>query len=342
MKVCLVARQAGTAAAFAPLAALLAASDQLGGLLLYPDAAAFLRRESPDGLVRATEVDDASVIERLHGSVLVTGTSEEARADRDLWRWARGRRIASLAYLDQWVNLERRFVSKNADDWPDALATISETDARLAAALAPPNVVLRTTGSPAIEAFGDQVRRIRQAKTGRVVFATEPITGMSADDYRAANGFTDADAFRMAARALAGIGGELLVRLHPRDSKERWTTAIHEANRPGLTAGFEPPLARVESAARAHVVCGTRSMFLLEAACAGVPVVSLQPGRRSASPLTDGHPGILTAESEHEANAAIAAALSTPSNEAGADLHRGAGRRLVDAIAELAGSQSPR
>jgi len=312
MKAALVARQVGTAAAFVPVASALPGSS----LFLYPLAA----REHGD--VPHTAIDDDCVIAELDRagklSVLVTGTSEKAAADAAQWRWARRRRIPTLAYLDQGINLELRF----AEDWPDAVATISEKDSARVRSLAPGSVAVHTTGSPAVEAFAAEVERLREsgiaAEPGRIAFATEPITGMSPDAYRRINGFTDEDAFAMAKRAVAAHrGAKLVVRLHPRDSVARW---------PG--AEFDQYARSTESAARAQVICGTRSLFLAQAAAAGVPVVSLQPGRRTESPID-----LPTAETDDQALAALRRALSGGSQPG--DGHRGASRRLVEVISKV-------
>jgi hypothetical protein len=306
MTAVLVARQVGTAAAFVPVAAALPGAR----LLLYPLAA----REHAD--VPHTAADDASILAQLERigsiSMLVTGSSEKSAEDAAQWSWARSRRIPSLAYVDQGVNLELRF----ARGWPDAVATIGEKEAAQLRALAPDGVVVHVTGSPAVEAFAREVQRYRTngtaAEPGRVLFATEPITGMAADEYRRINGFIDEDAYALVKRAVAQLGAKLLVRLHPRDRAERWPDAELDRNARGA-----------ESVARAQVVCGTRSMFLVEAAAAGVPVVSLQPGRRTPSPLDE----IPIAEDDDQALAALRRALNgtTVKNER----HRGACERFI-------------
>jgi hypothetical protein len=246
------------------------------------------------------ESEAREIFEREIGSAafLLTGTSSFAAADAFYWRGARAKGVTSVAYLDQWSNIEKRFPGFSRNDWPDTLAVIDESDRKLAEALAPAGVLIRNTGSPAIERLKRSVEELRangvRSESSRLVFATEPVEDKS--DYKEVNGFVDEDCFDVALRLIRKHHPDalLVVRLHPRDSCERWLPRLPN------DIPFEWDLdTRAACLARAGRVFGMRSFFLLEAWACGVKVVSIQPGRKTKCPLTDGRMPVVTDPDEY-------------------------------------------
>jgi hypothetical protein len=226
-------------------------------------------------------------------ALLLTGTSSAAAEDAYYWRGAREKGVTSIAYLDQWSNIEKRFTGRERSDWPDILAVIDENDKELAEAIAPAGVLVRNTGSPAIERVKKAVQDLRAhgllGDCNRVVFATEPVEDRF--EYRKLNGFLDEDCFEVACQLIRKChpGSLLVIRLHPRDSRERW-----ESQLPSDIAIEWDADTRAACLARAGRVFGMRSFFLLEAWACGVKVVSIQPGRKTDCPLTDGRMPVIT------------------------------------------------
>ncbi|NEX59658.1 hypothetical protein [Noviherbaspirillum galbum] len=298
----IIVRQAGSAAALLPVADELAESEPDCHLtvIAFPPSAStcreIARRADRYALHVVQDEDEARA--RFHeqidnASFLLTGTSAEAEADAYYWREARKRGVENFGYLDQWVNIEQRFPGMTRDDWPDHLAVLDEHDLKMAASIAPEGVALHVSGSPALANIQRQVKALReagiQAEPARILFATEPAADL--DAYRAINGFNDEDSFDWAVELVRRRhpGATLVLRLHPRDGRERWLPRL-----PGDVSVVWDELSRAESLARAGLVLGMRSFFLLEAHACAIPVISLQPQRRTACPLTDGRMTVIT------------------------------------------------
>lgn len=292
-----VIRQAGSAAGIIPAAEELLKNESESSVSLiviaFPQAVATCKEvaDHPDKLVMyavKTETEARDTFEKNLGnaSLILTGTSAEAEADAYYWRAAREHKIESIAYLDQWVNIDQRFLGFTQDGWPDHLAVMDAHDEKLARAIAPDGVQVHMTGSPALDRIKREVVRLRvngiKAEPSRFVFATEPIANL--ETYRFENGFCDEDSFELlvALMRVHHPSATLVMRLHPRDSRARWL--------PKLPADIRIEWdneTRASCLAHAGKVFGMRSFFLLEALAAGVPVVSLQPNKKTACPLTD-------------------------------------------------------
>lgn len=290
-----VVRQAGSAAGIVPAAEELLSGKPMCCLVLiaFPQAVPTCH-EVARNLERfafhavATEEEARDVFSRHinQSAFVVTGTSEAATADAYYWRTARACGVPAIAYLDQWSNIEARFPGSGREDWPDQLAVIDAYDRALALAIAPPGVEIRVTGSPALERIKREVANLHEqgvsAERNRLVFATEPVANIR--EYRAINGFCDEDSFRLALEVirLHHSGSSLVMRLHPRDSRERWIGLLP------IDIHVEWDMqTRSVCLARAERVFGMRSFFLLEALACGVPVVSFQPNKKTYCALTD-------------------------------------------------------
>jgi hypothetical protein len=153
----MVARQAGTAAAFAPLAKALHLDAT--SVYAYPPAAAIFERE---GVLFApvTGFQDAmpSLSASRHG-MLLTGTSLAVADDARWWSWARARSMTSMAFVDQWCNYRERFVLEgsllHAGALPDRVVVVDEVAAkRMVQAEFPPHQIV-VAGTPALDRWFD-------------------------------------------------------------------------------------------------------------------------------------------------------------------------------------------
>lgn len=248
-----------------------------------------------------TEKEAHCVFEKeiVNAAFLLTGTSSEAAADAFYWRGARANGVMSVAYLDQWSNIEKRFSGYAKNDWPDTLAVIDDNDKKLAEKLAPAGVRILNTGSPALEYMRRSVEELRskgvRSAVGRIIFATEPVEDSVL--YRNINGFDDEDSFAVALNLIRvnHPGSLLVMRLHPRDSRDRWLSRL-PSDIP-IEWDFDT---RAMCLARARRVFGMRSFFLLEAWACDVTVVSIQPHRKTRCPLTDGRIPVVTTPDEYK------------------------------------------
>jgi hypothetical protein len=300
-------RQAGSAAALMPALQGLLDSGPTAKIIIiaFPQAVATCR-EVADDLGKfsfhavQTESEAHEIFEKEIGGAafLLTGTSSAAAADAFYWEDARQRGVVSVAFLDQGSNIEKRFSGRSRNDWPDILAVIDEYDMKLAEALAPVGVQIRDTGSPALKRIKRNVEELRangvRSNAARIVFATEPVEDCG--EYREINGFVDEDSFEVAIGLIRvhHPTALLVMRLHPRDSRERWLARL-----PADIPTEWDIDTRAACLARAGRVFGMRSFFLLEALACGVKVISIQPGRKTNCPLTDGRMPVITNPDEY-------------------------------------------
>jgi hypothetical protein len=306
----IVVRQAGSAAGLIPVADALTAATDAGTVwrivvIAYPQAIkTSLEVASHPDRYTIHAVD--SELQAQHyfnqhigqAALVLTGTSAEAEADAQFWRIARQHGVASIAYLDQWSNIEQRFPGALPSDWPDHLAVIDVYDQQLAHAIAPPGVTIHNTGSPALDNIRHQVAQLRaqgvKADPHRIVFATEPVAQPA--QFRALHGGADEDSFDLALTLIRTHhpGATLALRLHPRDTQARWRDKIP------ADINFEwDDKTRAETLASSAIVFGMRSFFLVEAAAAGVAVFSLQPGKKTYCPLTDERMKVVVAATDY-------------------------------------------
>ncbi len=294
----IVVRQAGSAAGLIPVADELTADSTAAtpwriDIIAYPLALATCREAAVDlsrhhiHAVTTEEEAHQQFARLIHDAAFVlTGTSAEAQADAYFWRTARQNGVESIAYLDQWSNIDKRFPGGTRNDWPDNLAVIDAYDQKLAQAIAPDGVQIHITGSPALDNIVRQVQLLRaqgiQADPLRIVFATEPVA--DPDEFRRIHGGNDEDSFALALKLIRAKhpNARLVLRLHPRDTQARWKKLL-----PDDIAVEWDDKTRAETLACSGIVFGMRSFFLVEAAVAGVTVFSLQPGKKTYCPLTD-------------------------------------------------------
>lgn len=243
--------------------------------------------------------EDGVMLDRLVPDLVITGTSFGGY-DRHLWLLARARGIGSLAAIDAWTNLQRRFAGPDGDDGqPDALCVFDEgmRDEILAGGWC--RSQLYVTGQPHLQAVTQRLKLARRARrpAGRpvIAFFSEPVHqdhgGVATVGY---DQFTTIDAI------VAELDGAppltLLVQPHPREDPNEW-----RAWRAGKGGG--PVMITIGDGAAEAVlagcdaVLGMTSMVLVEAALAGIPALAVQLGRRRVdNPLLDrlGGVGVVT------------------------------------------------
>lgn len=244
---------------------------------LEPD----LRRVDPAAIEAGTDLPEG------RWDVVVTGTSFSSPLERRAWALARRRGVPTLAAIDAWANFGRRFQESDLAPMvlPDAVAVIDGDCARSLAddGIAPKRV--HVVGQPHLERL---VGRLAPARAARdpaaaelplVAYFSEPIAGNLPPDKHP--GY---DQFGVLEHVLTelrrGPPVSLVVQPHPRESAELWRRFM--AERP-LPAGFAVRVGQLERdrlLVDADLVLGMTSMVLVEAALIGVPVVSLQLGRR--------------------------------------------------------------
>lgn len=252
----------------------------------------------------------AAVLDGLGPDLVVTATGF-ADVERSLWRLARRRGIPSVAAIDSWTNLRRRFAGPGGETVePDALCVVDEGMRDQVRGEGWCRARLHVTGQPHLETV---VGRLRRRRAGLIpsgapllAFFSEPLRS----DYAGCGpGFDEAGVIKDLVAGLTGQGPlSLVVQPHPRDDRralgaavKRIATAADVAVRMG-NEDTETLLATCGG------VVGMTSMVLIEAALAGIPVLSLQPGRTHAiNPGIEATEGIRVVTKRAETGAALAA-----------------------------------
>ena len=328
-------RQAGSAAAFAPLVRHLRARrpDRALKVFCYPPARATWDREGLQHVPIASFADARPHLEVLSPPAFVlTGTSLEVGDDARWWEWAAARRVPSIAFVDQWVNYWQRFAAHPEDGprfdrVPDRIAVVDDIAARRLVDLGCPSRHVVEAGSPAFDALFEIDRQkmlaLRESYCERdharlVVFACEPATPpQTGADFKRRFGFCEEDVVAMLGAAAADCAARLsrkirvVFKLHPIQVAHgmRPTAASHD-ERYLTFSHFDGD--RLQIVAAADVVVGMRSMLLYEAALIGRPVISVQPQRIESCDLTDSRAGIEVVGSEAALRRALYEALIEP------------------------------
>ena len=209
---------------------------------------------------------------------ILTGTSHYTAFDALFWDLGKRRSVPTLAVVDYWSNLERRF----KDSEPDRIGVIDDEQAREARRLGLPEAII--TGHPrlaAIRGLPDKAPKDRVT----VLFVSERIAGDVADGVNDPYGFDEIDVFRLVTEAgrkaaAAGIQTDLVVKFHPYNDRNEILNALGTpADDSALSIDFidgNEPIAPLIVAC--DLVVGMSSVALIEAALMGRPVVSVQPG----------------------------------------------------------------
>lgn len=219
---------------------------------------------------------------------LVTATSHYEPFESTLWRIARERACPSLALLDSWSNLPRRFAQAR----PDYLGAIDERQASELMQLGFLKSQILTVGHLWLGALRSNngvraaVPRTPKGVT-RVLFVSERIAGDVAGGQNEPYGFDEFDSFRVLHRAAnsaarAGTRVSLTVKFHPYEEpapflqRARSLTQIIGVDLRYVSGGDDPYPWVLWS----DLVVGIGSTLLLEAMLLGKPVISVQPGLR--------------------------------------------------------------
>jgi hypothetical protein len=310
-RVAIVARSAGAANALGPVArALMAQNDIEVSILADPPArSTFLQYGLPR---RSLSVDFQRgpahlLLDAVRPDHLLTGTSWEATLDGELWGTARERGIPSLAVLDHWCNYAERFTGADGARYgcmPDRVAVMDDTAYRAMVGTGSPPDRLIVTGHPGFDELStcDTVALRAEARfaleiapqTKLIVFASQPHA--TADEALGHSpGYTEEDALRLLLDSLDCFNSVhplvTIVKLHPIEGPERLQVVV--GCRKGRDVQILKEFPSRQLIAASDVVVGMTSIFLLEAAVLGRPVVSLQPRRYASDGFVDNFRGLI-------------------------------------------------
>jgi hypothetical protein len=293
-----MARQAGSAAALAPVVrAMRARNDSVFCCATAATARVGFERVglTPDvELPLEPSVDWlAAWLERLSIGSVLTGTSFEAALDRRFWSAAEMVGVPAVALLDHWCNYAERFSDRAPlDCLPDALAVMDDAAASALRAVGFPSERIHITGHPHLDEITPVTRAERRVARRAldvsddrqiVTFASEPVAPGADRDL----GYTAAEALEAVRRAVASVLPDalLVIRPHPRERELAAPSGEPET----IVARVGTPR---EATAASNVMTGMGSILLLEAALAGIPTLSVRPNGGPDDYL-DAHAGLI-------------------------------------------------
>jgi len=231
--------------------------------------------------------------------VLLCGTSVNGRDDEKTFiQAARQLGIPSLAVLDFWSNYAARFTTLPPDGpldaLPDVITVMDDSAAEDLRALGIDTRCIHVTGQPAFDRLHTEtpppsklaaLREQIGCPPGRhlIVFASQPCSEIATKAGYAVLPYDEREIVQIFCSELkthpAADELFLWIRPHPRETPGKFTQ--HASSH--VFAGMAGDSASAQHAAEG--VAGMCSVFLLEAALIGKPVLSLQPGETGLSPL---------------------------------------------------------
>ena len=232
---------------------------------------------------------------------LLLGTSWGRSIEKDLLRFGQRTGVPALSVVDHWSNYRERFVEQDGRvNLPSQISVMDEIALEQAVAEGLPREILRIAGQPHLQALAamardagllEQAGQLRANWLGEkparlVLFASE----LFSDDFRKGTphdrGYDEIDALEGLARALRIVEGrdgrrlKLVVKLHPKEDRNRFRSGPLARDRGFTLAQSEPPWACLLAA---DAVVGMTSMLLVEGALLGRLAVSYQPEQGKAA-----------------------------------------------------------
>lgn len=311
----LISRQVGTAYPFVEFYKLFVANGYLVKNYIYASSIGpYQKANIPYEIISC--FDEYLKLTDDDPCIIMTGTSLEVDDDTRYWIHANTKSCASIAWVDQPINLSERFSFGRPNI---VLANDQHTLNHLFGIGMVEDCIC--FGSPYLHALSKKIKR-NSLKNKTLYFASEPYFENRSDylvrsksPNRIKYGFDDVDALIYAHKLLTqnqtmtGEFWNILVRPHPCDNIIRLNEAFSQSSGRAARLTFTD-LEKEEILEVAPIVMGMRSMFLFEAASLGIPTISLQPGQKISWPFMDSHTSILALYGEPNDSHKFTARLS--------------------------------
>ncbi len=157
-------------------------------------------------------------LKKIRPDLIITGTSWQSEMHEVFLRYAKEHAIPSLSFVDHWTPYKTRF----KEHLPDYLATFDDRSTQLAKAEGFKEVV--QIRNYHLQELQDEFKKIRSQEKKRVLFLSEPTAAVAKKRFGDRNywGFDEIDIFKEVRSFASKNNFELVVRLHPSDTKERY------------------------------------------------------------------------------------------------------------------------
>lgn len=245
---------------------------------------------------------------------LLLGTSWGPSIEKGLLRIGQERGIPALSVVDHWSNYRERFREPDSGQLrlPHRIALMDTHALEQAVAEGLPREILEVTGQPHLQSLARTLREPELRRKARelrdrwlcaaegplLLFCSEYFSDPARRGTPRDRGYTEVDALEGLAEALDSLDGaqslrpKLVVKLHPKESPDRFQPGSRTRRRGFLLAQAEPAW---ESLLAADLLVGMTSMLLVEGAVAGRSAISYQPAHGIAVPFVGTEMGIVRA-----------------------------------------------
>ncbi len=277
LKIGFVLKQAGTANALLPLIEKLKSEGAEVLITAYEKAHHICERSGLTSKKVSAAADVIDYFRTHHASKVITGTSLQSEDDGILWDGLKSLSIPSIAYIEQWCNIEERFM--NVTGLPDKVWIIDETAAeRLLRFYPVMKDRLEITGSPALESKINFSQDEINKRNKIAYFISQP---MRDDDGQTSfQGYSQFHNFKLLKSSLSEEW-KIKVFLHPIDTREAWAEFLSSSDM--STIEFIENGDKAWLMNTAGLIAGVTSILLVETAIAGLPTISLQLGKKNDS-----------------------------------------------------------
>lgn len=248
---------------------------------------------------------------------LITGTSADDFTEKYLWKCAEELKIPSFAILDQWINYGVRFSEFSVNE-------LKEFEKRKEHSYLPSKILVMddyaknkmieegigeekilVSGHPYFdylinkkETIGDKAMKDFREAIGFsednyiIIYASEPIskTYNEADDSYHYWGYSERTIFKEFSDVLSRIVKKsdkkikLVIRLHPKENENNYNDLIDNIDN-NISILIDKKLDGFKLMCASNLICGMSSMFLIESAVLGRPIISVQIGLNRYNPF---------------------------------------------------------
>lgn len=261
-----------------------------------------------------TEVEPGTVAEFIKNQMpdfIITGTSADDMTEKYIWKASEKFKIPCFAILDQWLNYGVRFsqysVSELKEYNHERKHVYLPTKILVMDSLAKQKAIeegleesrIIITGQPYFETIKTAINKIskkdieglnKKLKIQKddyvIIFASEPLskTYHETDNLDHFWGYTERTIFRNMLDALAECTVQknkkvkVIIRPHPKEGKENFNDFLAVLNGKGISFAVDESTDSLLLISASDLVCGMSSMFLIESAIIGKPILSIQIG----------------------------------------------------------------
>ena len=204
-------------------------------------------------------------LENIAPDLIITGTSWQTKTADLFLRYAKEHAIPTLSFVDHWTPYKTRF----KEYLPDYLATFDDRSTQLAKAEGFNEVV--QIRNYHLQELQEEFKKIRSQEKKRILFLSEPTAAVAKKRFGDRNywGFDEIDVFKEVRSFASKNNFELVVRLHPSDTKERY-----EAIDPDIRFSDASLL---EDIAASEIIIGIDTIALYYAYRFGKKTLALMP-----------------------------------------------------------------